>query len=569
MKEMLNRRDFLIKTSSIAGVAGFGPPSRRIQAGYGHEHLECDIAIIGGGVGGVAAAIAALRNGMTVVMTEETDWIGGQLTQQAVPPDEHQWIEKFGCTRAYRDFRTSVRDFYKTWYPLNNASMANPQLNPGNCGVSRICHEPRVAHAVLISMLAPYSSAHNLKILLNTVPTAALVKGDSVDSVLVRNSLDEGETTIKSPWFLDATELGDLLPLTKTEYVSGAESKDQTGELHAADTANPANNQSITWCFAMDYQEGEDHTIERPAEYDFWKEYVPDLSPAWPGRMLSWTYSQPITLKPFELGFDPRPGAKSPGFWSYRRLIDPSNFKDKSRPGITLANWPMNDFVLGNIFDVSREEASRNLEKAKQQSLSLLYWMQTEAPREDGKRGWPGLRLRNDITGTSHGLAKRPYIRESRRIRANFTVLENHIGAEARSIICGLPENRVTAERFKDSVGIGSYRIDLHPSTGGDNYIDIKSLPFEIPLGALIPERMENLLPAAKNIGTTHITNGCYRLHPVEWNIGESAGMLAAFCRRRALSPRQVRANYLDDFQSELRRQGIEYRWPSQLFAFQ
>ncbi|MGG2474547.1 FAD-dependent oxidoreductase, partial [Rhizobium sp. BR5] len=33
-----------------------------------------------------------------------------------------------------------------------------------------------------------------------------------------------------------------------------------------------------------------------------------------------------------------------------------------------------------------------------------------------------------------------------------------------------------------------------------------------------------------KNIGTTHITNGCYRLHPVEWNIGEVAGMLAAYC---------------------------------------
>ena len=38
-----------------------------------------------------------------------------------------------------------------------------------------------------------------------------------------------------------------------------------------------------------------------------------------------------------------------------------------------------------------------------------------------------------------------------------------------------------------------------------DNYIDISSLPFQIPLGALIPERVENLLPACKNIGTTHI----------------------------------------------------------------
>jgi hypothetical protein len=71
---------------------------------------------------------------------------------------------------------------------------------------------------------------------------------------------------------------------------------------------------------------------------------------------------------------------------------------------------------------------------------------------------------------------------------------------------------------------VGSYRIDLHPTTRQRTYVDISSWPFQIPLGALIPVRVENLLPACKNLGVTHITNGCYRLHPVEWNIGEAAG---------------------------------------------
>jgi NADPH-dependent 2,4-dienoyl-CoA reductase/sulfur reductase-like enzyme len=60
--------------------------------------LRADLVIAGGGLGGCAAAHAALRNGLTVIMTEETDWIGGQLTQQGVPPDEHKWIEKYGAT---------------------------------------------------------------------------------------------------------------------------------------------------------------------------------------------------------------------------------------------------------------------------------------------------------------------------------------------------------------------------------------------------------------------------------------------------------------------------------------
>ncbi len=120
------------------------------------------------------------------------------------------------------------------------------------------------------------------------------------------------------------------------------------------------------------------------------------------------------------------------------------------------------------------------------------------------------------------------------------------------------------AEVFKDSVGVGSYRIDLHPSTGGDNYIDVSSLPFQIPLGALIPKRVENLIPACKNLGVTHITNGCYRLHPVEWNIGESAGALAAHSVKTDLRPRQIRndAKHLAEFQKLLQTQGVEIAWP-------
>ena len=155
-------------------------------------------------------------------------------------------------------------------------------------------------------------------------------------------------------------------------------------------------------------------------------------------------------------------------------------------------------------------------------------------------------------------MAKYVYVREARRILAEFTVLEEHVGVQQRA---GFD----SAEQFDDSVGIGSYRIDLHPSTGLRNYIDISCYPFQIPLGAHIPQRVENLLPACKNLGVTHITNGCYRLHPVEWNIGEAAGALAAYCLDKGLSPRQVRntESCLRDFQCLLKEQlGVPLDWP-------
>lgn len=552
----MQRRTFLqiIAVSTAAGAS---------------RNLRRDVAILGGGVGGCAAAIAALRNGLSVVMTEETDWIGGQLTSQAVPPDEHPWIESFGATQLYRDYRTAVRDFYRRHYPITEEARRRPFLNPGAGSVSKLTHEPKVSLAVLQDLMAPYLSSGKLTLLLNTTPVAADVAGDRIRSVTLRSASGR-EQTIDASYFLDATEQGDLLPLVKAEFVTGAESQKETGELHAPSEAAPDNIQSFTVCFAIDYLDGEDHTIDKPGEWEFWRSYVPKLKPSWPGKLLDWNRSEPVSVKPGLLAFhphcdDPVPPKGPMCLWIYRRILSRRNFTPGAfASDISLVNWPQNDYWLGNLHNASESEAARHLARARQLSLSLLYWMQTEAPRPDGGAGWKGLRLRGDLMGTADGLAKAPYIRESRRIQAEFTVTEQHVGTEARMQQTGLSRDDVKAAVFADSVGVGSYRIDLHPSSGGDNYIDVSSLPFQIPLGALIPKRIENLIAAAKNIGVTHITNGCYRLHPVEWNVGESAGCLAAAAIQSGEPPRSIRSNAkrLQDFQSRLTGQGVEIAWP-------
>lgn len=516
------------------------------------QQLHADIAVIGGGLGGFAAALAAARTGKKVMLTEETDWIGGQITSQGVPPDEHRWIESAGCTASYRQFRNGVREYYRNHFPLTEQAKSEPLLNPGNALVSRISHEPKTALAVLQAMAAPYVHSGRLTILLQHKPVSAETKGDSVRSVTLVDELSGEHVTVVAPYVLDATECGDLLPLTGTEYVTGAESQAQTGEPHALEGApNPMDMQGFTYCFALDYLEGEDHTIEKPRDYAFWRDYRPDF---WPANMLDWVGPHPITHAARQYVLFPQDDLFP--LFNYRRIADKSHFVPGTyESDITIVNWPQNDYFIGPIIDVSEAEKQRHLEAAKQLSLSWLYWMQTEAPRPDGGTGYPGLRLRNDVLGTKDGLAKYPYIRESRRIKAEFTVIEQHITAPFHS------DGR--AEQFPDSVGIGYYSIDLHPSTGNRHYIHFAPLPFQIPLGSLIPVRMNNLLPANKNIGTTHITNGCYRLHPVEWNIGESAGLLASFCIDNDVQPRAVRENaaLLEQFQQLLVQQGIELAW--------
>ncbi|XEC97389.1 FAD-dependent oxidoreductase [Paenibacillus tarimensis] len=514
--------------------------------------MSADIVIVGGSTGGCAAALAAAKLGKRVIMTEKTRWIGGQLTSQAVPPDEHRWIEQFGCTRSYRQFREGIRNYYTSYFPVTADARASVRLNPGNGDVSRLCHEPRAAFAVLQHMLAPYIHSGRLIVLTGYKAELSETDGDRVRAVTIRHNSEESRIVLTAPLFLDATDCGDVLPLAGVEYITGAESVSQTGEPHALDKYEPMTMQAFTYCFAIDYREGEDHTIRKPKDYDFWRNYQASF---WPDKQLSWIGSHPVTLKPVQYGLFP--DGEHYSLWLYRRIIDRSNFVPGTFDSdITLVNWPQNDYWLGPIIDVDEEDKERHLQQAKQLSLSLLYWMQTEAPGPDGKTGYPGLRLRKDVVDTEDGLAMYPYVRESRRIKAEFTVVEQHISAEIRG--------ERGAERFHDSVGVGSYRIDLHPTTGRRNYLDISSLPFQISLGSLIPVRVDNLLPACKNLGVTHITNGCYRLHPVEWNIGEASGYLASFCLEKKLLPRQVRNDktLLEEFQKLLVREGVELSWP-------
>jgi hypothetical protein len=526
------------------------------------------VLVVGGGLGGVAAALAAVERGAAVVLSEETAWVGGQLTTQAVPPDEHPWIERFGCSARYRRLRDGIRAYYRAHYPLTAAARARPFLNPGSSRVSALAGEPRVGLAVLEALLAPHRSGGRVRLLERHVATAALVEGDLVGAVTLRDLAGGAERVMWADVVLDATETGDLLPLCGAEHVTGFESRAETGEPHAPATAQPLNMQAVSACFALDHLDGEDHTIERPAAYAEWRARRP---PGWPEGQLSLLAPDPRTNEPVRRTFRPNPpgdpAAIGPDLgdpsldrdlWLFRRIAARGNFADGAYASdVTLVNWPQIDYLGGPLFAVPGQQAARHRRAARELSLCLLHWLQTEAPREDGGAGWPGLRLRGDVTGgTPDGLAPALYVRESRRIRGERTVAEQDIAFDVRGAH--------GAVAFPDTVGIGAYRIDLHPSTGGDGYIDIACCPFQIPLGALVPVRLDNLLAAAKNIATTHITNGAYRLHPVEWNVGEAAGHLAAFCAAHRTVPRAVRADprLLGDFQAELVRAGVELAWP-------
>lgn len=545
--------------------------------------LKTSILIVGGGTGGIAAAIAATNLDQDVVLVTDADWVGGQLTAQLVPADESLWVESVGGTARYRAYRQAVRRYYRDHYPLTPEARANPLLNPGNCMLNLCSYEPRVGVAVLAQMTAWAEARGKLRILRGWTPTGADTDHDRVRAVQFRHR-DGRELVVQAAYVLDATDLGDLLPLTGAEYRVGSESQSQTGELHALPgKPDPTRVQAFTWCAAVSYDRrpGADHRIAKPARYEHFRNWryealATDVS----GLRISFQTPSYHGVQQFALLPEEFVAGKHPfPLWIYRRVLAAANFPAELAPQeITLINWPMNDYFDGPVVDVPAAERERNFSEARELTRSLIYWLQHEAPRPDGGTGYPGVCPRPDVSGTADGLAQEPYIREGRRLEAQFMVSENHVGVHARTGFAIPAHQRLTpdqrrvvlskkicAEQFPDSVGTGFYGIDIHRHVGGEPGPNLEVFPYQIPLGSLLPVRLRNLLPAAKNLGVTHLTNGCYRLHPTEWNIGEAAGSLAAYCLRHGLEPAQLRGTpQQSDFQALLRQQGVDLEWPEE-----
>lgn len=512
-----------------------------------------DIVVVGGSLGGVLAAYSAAKDGMNVLLTEETKWIGGQLTAQGVPLDEHKWIETQGATSSYMQYRKDIRNAYRTNPNIIDELKDKEFFCPGGSSVSRLAHPPKMALDYLYQMLEPYIGK-NLTILTETKLKETIVINDTITSVVLKNLFNE-EFSVSAKYFLDGTDHGDLIASSGAEYSIGAESKFQTGEKHARDKADKEDLQPVTWVLAASYDqdEKEDYTIDKPEMYDYFKSLK---MPYDDYDVLSMFGPDSSTGKAKEFGFFNNEtglkGEKLFGLWTYRRIINKSNFKEGTYPyDVTLINWPQNDYFLNNLLETNDDE--HHYYMAKQMTLSFFYFLQNEIVRKDGKIGYKGLILRKDILGSDDGMALFPYVREGRRLVSEFIIKEEMISKEANP----------RPNTFFDSVGVGSYSIDLHITTKNHDFYYIDTQPFEIPLGALIPVRIKNLIPACKNLGTTHLTNGCYRVHPSEWNIGESAGLFASYAISKNLGLKEIRntESHLADFQLKLINEGIQLRW--------
>jgi hypothetical protein len=375
----------------IMRVPATGDPSVAVistSTARAEIEIDCEVLVVGGGTGGVAAALAAARRGRQVCLLEETDWLGGQLTAQGISAlDEHEYIESFGGTASYYALREKLRAHYR-----GLAGSSERAFNPGACWVTRLAFEPAAAVAAIDALLQPFVASGRLRIERRVKTFAVTTHADRITAVTALGLADGRVLRCRPAIVIDATELGDLLPLAGAEHVIGAETVADTGEPHAQPKeAKPRCVQSLTYVFAVERRKsGERHVTERPEKYARYRDGQPySLTIEVHGGEI---YGEESGWLAYRL-LERMPGTKG-SLLTYRRLIDRSLFGARFPHDVTMVNWPGNDYRDASILDRPPRAVAAALQDAKRVSLGFLHWLQTEAPAEGERCGAPELRLR-------------------------------------------------------------------------------------------------------------------------------------------------------------------------------
>jgi hypothetical protein len=258
---------------------------------------------------------------------------------------------------------------YKQTRLLTATAKQDIHFNPGAAWVSDLSAEPIVFREVLDDLLRPAQAQGLLRCLMHHRPVTVVADGDHIAAVCFEDLQAGDQVKIMARYVLEATEEGDLLPLAGCESVVGAESAAATGEPHALPgSPDPLDQQAITWCAALEWRPGEDHTIDRPHGYEFWQRYQADF---WPGPQLGWRTQEP------ETGRHLRRPLFSPGkqdLWTFRRIRYGGHYTDEVSD-VTLVNWPQVDYWPTPLVGVTEHERTASLAKARELTLCFVHWL--------------------------------------------------------------------------------------------------------------------------------------------------------------------------------------------------
>ncbi|MBS7566916.1 FAD-dependent oxidoreductase [Mucilaginibacter sp. Bleaf8] len=415
------------------------------------DTIKTDVVVVGGSASGVAAALQCARSKVKTILVEPGPWLGGEMTSGGMCILEGNRNLPSGI---WCEFRKQVREYYKKT-PGFDTTLNAP-----------LRFEPYTGAAILRKMT---DTVKNLTLKLKTPWTSVKKNGTGWELSITEN----GKTNvIKAQVLIDATETGDVATQAGVQFVSGFDSRQDTGEQLAPEKA--INEiQDITWCaIVKDYGAAADRTIVRPAGYQA-ERYA--------------------CLKGKDL----------------LRMVKGGRLPNDKY----LIKWSecANSFTSG-LDSLNLKHREQYYKEMRLRTLGLIYYLQTAG-------GLKNFGLTDEFS-TPDQLPSIPYMREYRRAKGMVRmVLDDILNPYDRS-----------SKLYRTSIAVGDASPGQHYVAGNGPKTSYPPFPaYSIPLGAVVVKDFDNLLVTEKSLSVSHLVNASTFYPSVQMVLGQGAGAVAAY----------------------------------------
>jgi hypothetical protein len=486
------------------------------------QNFETDLCIYGGTPGGVACAVRAAREGLSVLLVNRHDHLGGLLTSGI-----GVWDSQFEGKRSpiYDEVRTAIMEYYRTTYGAESPQYLGAVPTPNGYANGRF--EPRVAEKIINDLVA---REKNITVLRGFIPAAVERDGALMKSLTLRPTKEGSEVRVRAQSFADCTYEGDLAALAKVPYRVGREARTEFNEPHAgiifmkpvAEAPSPEAARLA-----------ELHDQLKLRKFANWQVVLPQSTGAADDAVQAANYRTMLTTDPANRVPITKPANYDAYFLKTLEVYS----------GIEIPNakygWNRPQLVGTQTAYVEADWAGRKrIEDLHWESMmGLLYFLQNDLTVPTVVRNaWQQFGLAKDEFADNDHRPYDFYVREARRITGRSIMTEHD---------ANLAPGLLRAPLYTDSIAFTEWYLDSHPCTAarvaggldeGKYMLHQETFPAQISYRCLLPQGVDNLLVPVC-LSATHVAWGTVRLEPVWMQTGESAGLAAALALKNKTTP--------------------------------
>jgi hypothetical protein len=481
-----------------------------------------DLFVAGGTPGGIACAVRAAREGLTVLLINRTPILGGMLANGLSLWDLfHDGVR----SPIFHEYAAAVREHYRSTYGEDSQQFRDACPGPRILEHATGAYEPSVAQLISERMVA---AERNISLRMKTDVEEVLREGNLIKAVRV------GEDWITADTFVDASYEGDLMALAKVPYRVGRESREEFGEAYAGKIFARKIMARDDKGFATSPREAYEGKLNLRTWHNPTVEILPGSTGEADNAVQAYNYRLCLTNRPEICRLPEKPdnydrtrylhllphgrlGAigmvNGKGGWNLGRPIG-WNFEYPD------ADWSKRESIMKDYLDFA---------------LGMMFFLQNDEAVDPATRAlnrqWG---LASDEFTDNDNIPYEFYARETRRLVGRYVFQEKDgLVAPGETRPPHHADSIAYTDWPLDSVQCLAESVSFNGQTvpEGAFFLSEESRPAEVPYRCLLPQGVDNLLVPVC-LSSTHVGWGSIRLEPVWMHTGESAGFAAAQAHR-------------------------------------